>query len=103
MVILLCLFIQFSEVHGLVACGGEDGAIECFDMREKSSVGRINTDDDQVWNAIGSEGLYHIIFSALVDLDIKLFNLSEDGIAHILTPNAPSPVYVGSEFSIVLI
>ncbi|KAF7093138.1 hypothetical protein CFC21_095569, partial [Triticum aestivum] len=32
-----------SMIHGLVACGGEDGAVECFDMRRKSSVGRINT------------------------------------------------------------
>ncbi|XP_037419292.1 nucleolar protein 10-like, partial [Triticum dicoccoides] len=32
-----------SILHGLVACGGEDGAVECFDMRRKSSVGRINT------------------------------------------------------------
>ncbi|XP_017247710.1 uncharacterized protein LOC108218998 isoform X2 [Daucus carota subsp. sativus] len=32
-----------SKVHGLVACGGEDGAVECFDMRTRSSVGRINT------------------------------------------------------------
>ncbi|CAN6166404.1 unnamed protein product [Urochloa humidicola] len=31
-----------SKIHGLVACGGEDGAVECFDMRKKSSVGRIN-------------------------------------------------------------
>lgn len=31
-----------SKVHGLVACGGEDGAVECFDMRARSSVGRIN-------------------------------------------------------------
>lgn len=33
---------DFSKVHGLVACGGEDGAVECFDMRMRSSVGRIN-------------------------------------------------------------
>ncbi|XP_051197904.1 uncharacterized protein [Lolium perenne] len=32
-----------SMIHGLVACGGEDGAVECFDMRRKSSVGRIDT------------------------------------------------------------
>ncbi|XP_020193583.2 uncharacterized protein [Aegilops tauschii subsp. strangulata] len=32
-----------SMIHGLVACGGEDGAVECFDMRRKSSVGTINT------------------------------------------------------------
>ncbi|KAJ8760078.1 hypothetical protein K2173_010934 [Erythroxylum novogranatense] len=31
-----------SQLHGLVACGGEDGAVECFDMRVRSSVGRIN-------------------------------------------------------------
>lgn len=31
-----------SKLHGLVACGGEDGAVECFDMRTRSSVGRIN-------------------------------------------------------------
>ncbi|KDP21176.1 hypothetical protein JCGZ_21647 [Jatropha curcas] len=31
-----------SKLHGLVACGGEDGAVECFDMRMRSSVGRIN-------------------------------------------------------------
>lgn len=31
-----------SKLHGLVACGGEDGAVECFDMRMKSSAARIN-------------------------------------------------------------
>ncbi|XP_077248557.1 embryo sac development arrest 7 [Tasmannia lanceolata] len=31
-----------SEHHGLVACGGDDGAVECFDVRMKSSVGRID-------------------------------------------------------------
>ncbi|KAH9318356.1 hypothetical protein KI387_020125, partial [Taxus chinensis] len=31
-----------SQVHGLVACGGEDGALECFDLRQKAAVGRIN-------------------------------------------------------------
>jgi len=31
-----------SKIHGLVGCGGEDGAVECFDMRKKTSVGRIN-------------------------------------------------------------
>lgn len=46
-------FYFFSAIHGLVACGGEDGIVECFDMRQKSSVGRISTlastnDVDQV-------------------------------------------------------
>ncbi|KAJ4958993.1 hypothetical protein NE237_026104 [Protea cynaroides] len=34
--------VSRSKLHGLVACGGEDGAVECFDMRTKSSVGRIS-------------------------------------------------------------
>uniref|UniRef100_A0A1D1XHZ7 Nucleolar protein 10 n=1 Tax=Anthurium amnicola TaxID=1678845 RepID=A0A1D1XHZ7_9ARAE len=35
--------VSRSTVHGLLACGGEDGTVECFDLRTKSSVGRINT------------------------------------------------------------
>ncbi|KAK9091762.1 hypothetical protein Sjap_024939 [Stephania japonica] len=34
--------VSRSKIHGLVASGGEDGAVECFDLRAKSSVGRIN-------------------------------------------------------------
>ncbi|XP_027358064.1 nucleolar protein 10 isoform X2 [Abrus precatorius] len=34
--------VSRSKLHGLVACGGEDGAVECFDMRVRSSVGRID-------------------------------------------------------------
>ncbi|CAL0317099.1 unnamed protein product [Lupinus luteus] len=34
--------VSRSKLHGLVACGGEDGAVECFDMRARSSVGRID-------------------------------------------------------------
>jgi len=46
-------YLNFSKVHGLVACGGEDGAVECFDPRVRSSVGRIDAvgpsgDVDQV-------------------------------------------------------
>lgn len=40
--LLVSFLLHFSKVHGLVACGGEDGALECFDMRARSSVGRIN-------------------------------------------------------------
>lgn len=47
------LHLYFSKCHGLVACGGEDGAVECFDIRERSSIGRIDAtgpsgDIDQV-------------------------------------------------------
>ena len=28
-------------MHGLIACGGEDGFLECFDLRQKTSLGRI--------------------------------------------------------------
>ncbi|KAL6504932.1 hypothetical protein OROHE_023690 [Orobanche hederae] len=34
--------VSRSKVHGLVASGGEDGAVECFDMRTRSSVGRVH-------------------------------------------------------------
>ncbi|KAG8479720.1 hypothetical protein CXB51_029216 [Gossypium anomalum] len=34
--------VSRSKFHGLVACGGEDGAVQCFDMRMKTSIGRIN-------------------------------------------------------------
>ncbi|CAN1238166.1 Nucleolar protein 10 [Linum grandiflorum] len=40
--------VSRSKIHGLVACGGEDGAVECFDMRVKggavkcTSVARID-------------------------------------------------------------
>lgn len=34
--------VSQSKLHGLVACGGDDGFVECFDLRAKSSVGRIN-------------------------------------------------------------
>ncbi|KAL8459694.1 hypothetical protein ACS0TY_036152 [Phlomoides rotata] len=34
--------VSRSKVHGLVASGGEDGAVECFDSRTKSSVGRLD-------------------------------------------------------------
>ncbi|KAL3641833.1 hypothetical protein CASFOL_012648 [Castilleja foliolosa] len=34
--------VSRSKLHGLVAGGGEDGAVECFDMRTRSSVGRID-------------------------------------------------------------
>lgn len=53
--------VSRSKVHGLVACGGEDGALECFDMRARSSVGRISAvapagDGDQEVTAIEFEG-----------------------------------------------
>ncbi|XP_022158780.1 nucleolar protein 10 [Momordica charantia] len=35
--------VSRSKIHGIVACGGEDGAVECFDTRTKlSSIGRID-------------------------------------------------------------
>ncbi|PKU84456.1 nucleolar protein 10 [Dendrobium catenatum] len=46
-----------SMIHGLIACGGDDGFVECFDMRKKSSVGRVNAvvqsgDSDQEITAV---------------------------------------------------
>ncbi|KAF3633234.1 putative pre-mRNA-processing factor 6-like [Capsicum annuum] len=59
--LLVSVLLHFSKVHGLVACGGEDGALECFDMRARSSVGRVNAvapagDGDQEVTAIEFEG-----------------------------------------------
>lgn len=35
--------VSRSKLHGIVACGGVDGAVECFDTRTKSSsIGRID-------------------------------------------------------------
>ncbi|XP_024523152.1 nucleolar protein 10 [Selaginella moellendorffii] len=31
-----------SPAHGLIACGGEDGALECFDLRQRAAVARID-------------------------------------------------------------
>ncbi|GJP45259.1 hypothetical protein CLOM_g4670 [Closterium sp. NIES-68] len=31
-----------SPSHGLIACGGEDGALECFDNRQATAVSRID-------------------------------------------------------------
>lgn len=50
-----------SKVHGLVACGGDDGAVECFDMRARSSVGRLDAvapagDRDQEVTAMEFDG-----------------------------------------------
>nr|GMC84290.1 nucleolar protein 10 [Ipomoea batatas] len=50
-----------SKIHGLIACGGDDGAVECFDLRARSSVGRINAaaaagDLDQEVTAIEFDG-----------------------------------------------
>lgn len=53
--------VSRSKSHGLVACGGEDGAVECFDMRARSSVGRLKAvafagDSDQEVTALEFDG-----------------------------------------------
>lgn len=65
-------FYFFSAIHGLVACGGEDGAVECFDMRQKSHVGRISilastNDVDQV-STIDCCSLLQVLSKKLVFL-----------------------------------
>ncbi|KAG5134221.1 hypothetical protein JHK82_025409 [Glycine max] len=55
--------INLEQLHGLVACGGEDGAVECFDMRVRSSVGRID--------AVGPSGD--------VDQEVTALEFDEDG------------------------
>ena len=31
-----------SPSHGLVACAGEDGVLECFDLRQRSAAGFLD-------------------------------------------------------------
>ncbi|CAM8902392.1 unnamed protein product [Rhodiola kirilowii] len=55
--------VSRSKVHGLIACGGDDGAVECFDMRTRHSVGRLDVvastgDVDQEITALEFEGDY---------------------------------------------
>uniref|UniRef100_A0A5B7AG30 Putative nucleolar protein 10 n=1 Tax=Davidia involucrata TaxID=16924 RepID=A0A5B7AG30_DAVIN len=59
--------VSRSKLHGLVACGGDDGAVECFDTRSRLSVGRINAvapagDINQEVTAIAfdGDGGYHM-------------------------------------------
>ncbi|CAI9285291.1 unnamed protein product [Lactuca saligna] len=59
--------VSRSKYHGLVAGGGEDGAVECFDMRTRSSIARLNAvtpvnDGDQEVTAIefDGDGGYHM-------------------------------------------
>ncbi|KAM7272035.1 hypothetical protein ACFE04_031249 [Oxalis oulophora] len=49
-----------SNLHGLIACGGDDGAVECFDPRTKSAIGRIDAvshagDGNQEVTSLGFE------------------------------------------------
>ncbi|KAK9740743.1 hypothetical protein RND81_03G057300 [Saponaria officinalis] len=64
--------VSRSKLHGLVACGGEDGAVECFDMRSRSSIGRNNAvsaagENDQEVTAIAfdeDEGFQMVVGSS---------------------------------------
>lgn len=55
--------VSQSKLHGLVAGGGEDGAVECFDMRSRSSVGRIDA----------------ITHSGDIDGEVTAIEFDEDG------------------------
>ncbi|KAI3506234.1 hypothetical protein L1887_28590 [Cichorium endivia] len=55
--------VSRSKYHGLIAGGGEDGAVECFDIRTRSSIARLNAvDGDQEVTAIefDGDGGYHM-------------------------------------------
>lgn len=46
-----------SSTHGLFACAGDDGLLECFDMRARSSAGVLDAASaigapGQVWIAV---------------------------------------------------
>lgn len=60
------LLVHKSPVHGLIACGGEDGFLECFDLRQKASVGRILAvgagNEDQVRDNLTPYSAWHDLF-----------------------------------------
>uniref|UniRef100_A0A9I9DI69 Nucleolar protein 10 n=1 Tax=Cucumis melo TaxID=3656 RepID=A0A9I9DI69_CUCME len=55
--------VSRSKLHGIVACGGIDGAVECFDTRTKlSSIGRLDAiapagDKDQEVTALAFDDI----------------------------------------------
>ncbi|KAK7301860.1 hypothetical protein RJT34_12736 [Clitoria ternatea] len=56
--------INLEQLHGLVACGGDDDDMEFFDMRVRSSVRRINDvrpsgNADQVAFLLFNSSLFH--------------------------------------------
>lgn len=63
-------YLSSSNLHGLIACGGEDGAVECFDMRMKSSVARINA------VAHGGDAAAVIILTYMLHILIRLLNIT---------------------------
>ncbi|KAG5536162.1 hypothetical protein RHGRI_023825 [Rhododendron griersonianum] len=63
-------FVKFSKRHGLVACGGEDDAVECFDMRVRSSVGR---------NVVSPAGDIDQVANLLLDLQVTAVEFDGEG------------------------
>lgn len=55
------VLVHKSPVHGLIGCGGEDGFLECFDLRQKASAGRMFAvgagNEGQVRNEFISSGV----------------------------------------------
>ena len=39
---ILSLNLGISPVHGLFGCAGEGGGLECFDLRQRSSIGFLD-------------------------------------------------------------
>uniref|UniRef100_A0A7N0TP68 Uncharacterized protein n=1 Tax=Kalanchoe fedtschenkoi TaxID=63787 RepID=A0A7N0TP68_KALFE len=80
--------ISRSKVHGLFACGGEDGVVKCFDMRTRQYISRLHAlassgDFDQEVTTLGFKGDYYMAFGSsggkLLDLRCSYFkNLTEE-------------------------
>ena len=47
-----------SSAHGLFGCAGEDGVLECFDLRKRTSIGTLN--------AAAAAGAVSLLFLQLV-------------------------------------
>eukprot|EP00958_Prasinococcus_capsulatus_P002991 scaffold266_cov391-Prasinococcus_capsulatus_cf.AAC.43 len=66
---------KISPFHGLFVAGGEDGALECFDLRARRAVGRTRVGEAEV-TALAFDELDHLqVAAGTSDGQIKLYDL----------------------------
>ncbi|KAG0497332.1 hypothetical protein HPP92_002023 [Vanilla planifolia] len=111
-----------STIHGLVACGGEDGFVECFDTRQKCSVSRINAvehsiDADQeitslqfdeihgylmaVGNSAGKISIYDLRMSDPIRIKDHMYGSPILSIKWHQTLNSADPILISADSHVV--
>ncbi|PKA58535.1 hypothetical protein AXF42_Ash008822 [Apostasia shenzhenica] len=112
--------VSRSKIHGLVASGGEDGFVECFDVRKKSSVGRISAvagDADQeitslefdefhgylmaVGSSVGKISIYDLRMSDPIQIKDHMYGSPILNIKWHQTLNSAEPKLITSDCHIV--